>query len=132
LVLSCAFTPPVGLACVEPFTFGASMMQVQMQVQTRQPDTQSMVYLAHDGDHFGGDQSPLNDADSDEDRDPEGELDLSELDLEVIESGIGEGVGARLSDISNREPLRGLAADANLVGASLLAKRPVHPLDIQW
>jgi hypothetical protein len=58
------------------------MMQVQMQVQTRQPDTQSMVYLAHDGDHFGGDQSPLNDADSDEDRDPEGELDLSELDLD--------------------------------------------------
>ncbi|MCF7535291.1 hypothetical protein [Pseudomonas petrae] len=58
------------------------MMQVQMQVQTSQPDTFAITYLAHDGEHFGGDRSPLNDADSDEDRDPEGELDLSELDLD--------------------------------------------------
>ncbi|KGF64647.1 hypothetical protein [Pseudomonas lutea] len=40
-------------------------------------------YAASDDDlHHGGDQSPLNDADSDEDRDPEGELDLTELDLD--------------------------------------------------
>ncbi|UZJ62262.1 hypothetical protein OKW98_11355 [Pseudomonas sp. KU26590] len=57
-------------------------MQVQMQVQTSQPDIHAMTWLAHDGEHFGGDQSPLNDADSDEDRDPEGELDLSDLDLD--------------------------------------------------
>ncbi len=57
-------------------------MQVQIQPQTRQPGAHAIAYLAHDGEHFGGDQSPLNDADSDEDRDPEGELDLSELDLD--------------------------------------------------
>ena len=57
-------------------------MQVQTQLQTSQPDTHAFKYFAHDGEHFGGDQSPLNDADSDEDRDPEGELDLSELDLD--------------------------------------------------
>lgn len=32
--------------------------------------------------HFGGDQSPLNDADADEDRDPEGYLDLEILGLD--------------------------------------------------
>ena len=53
-----------------------------MQVQTNQIDTRAIAYWAHDGEHFGGDQSPLNDADSDEDRDPEGELDLSDLDLD--------------------------------------------------
>jgi hypothetical protein len=35
-----------------------------------------------DDQHFGGDQSPLNDADADEDSDPEGELDLSDLRLD--------------------------------------------------
>jgi hypothetical protein len=54
-----------------------------MQVQTSQPDTLINRYVASDEEpHFGGDQSPLNDADSDEDRDPEAELDLSELDLD--------------------------------------------------
>ena len=57
-------------------------MQVQIQLQTSKPDTRAIAWWAHDGEHFGGDQSPLNDADSDEDRDPEGELDLSELDLD--------------------------------------------------
>ncbi len=57
-------------------------MQVLMQVQTSQPDTHAMAWFAHEGEHFGGDQSPLNDADSDEDRDPEAELDLSDLDLD--------------------------------------------------
>ncbi|MET0125606.1 MAG: hypothetical protein ABW209_08900, partial [Pseudomonas caspiana] len=32
--------------------------------------------------HFGGDQSPLNDADADEDTDPEGYLDLDVLGLD--------------------------------------------------
>lgn len=32
--------------------------------------------------HFGGDQSPLNDADADEDNDPEGYLDLDVLGLD--------------------------------------------------
>jgi hypothetical protein len=36
----------------------------------------------HEDQHFGGDQSPLNDADADEDSDPEGELDLSDLRLD--------------------------------------------------
>lgn len=53
-----------------------------MQVQTSQIATRPIAYWAHDVEHFGGDQSPLNDADSDEDRDPEGELDLSDLDLD--------------------------------------------------
>lgn len=57
-------------------------MQVEIQPQPSQPARHAFVYRAHDGEHFGGDQSPLNDADSDEDRDPEGELDLSELDLD--------------------------------------------------
>jgi hypothetical protein len=48
-----------------------------------QPGTPVGAYAASDDDlHHGGDQSPLNDADSDEDRDPEGELDLTELDLD--------------------------------------------------
>lgn len=34
------------------------------------------------GYQFGGDQSPLNDSDSDEDRDPEGYLDLDILGLD--------------------------------------------------
>ena len=32
--------------------------------------------------YLGGDKSPLNDADADEDIDPEGYLDLEELDLD--------------------------------------------------
>ncbi|TDV67828.1 hypothetical protein [Pseudomonas sp. LP_7_YM] len=40
-------------------------------------------YLLSDEDqHYGGDQSPLNDADGDEDSDPEAELDLGELQLD--------------------------------------------------
>ena len=34
--------------------------------------------------HLGGDKSPLNDADADEDIDPEGYLDLEELDLDEL------------------------------------------------
>ncbi|WP_426139809.1 hypothetical protein [Pseudomonas sp. DWP3-1-2] len=38
--------------------------------------------FAHTDHHFGGDQSPLNDADADEDTDPEGYLDLDVLGLD--------------------------------------------------
>jgi hypothetical protein len=58
-------------------------MQLQ---QTLPSDLNLMALLAssevEDDQHFGGDQSPLNDADADEDSDPEGELDLSDLRLD--------------------------------------------------
>ncbi|GFM50190.1 hypothetical protein PSCICE_14570 [Pseudomonas cichorii] len=38
--------------------------------------------VARPAQHFGGDQSPLNDADADEDNDPEGYLDLDILGLD--------------------------------------------------
>ena len=52
-----------------------------------QPDPQkghnlTPYFLNNEDQHFGGDQSPLNDADADEDRDPEGELDLGDLGLD--------------------------------------------------
>jgi len=37
--------------------------------------------MSEEDQHFGGDQSPLNDADADEDTDP-GDLDLAELGLD--------------------------------------------------
>ncbi|MBC3956835.1 hypothetical protein [Pseudomonas triticifolii] len=40
------------------------------------------AYLIRDVYHFGGDQSPLNDADADEDTDPEAYLDLDILGLD--------------------------------------------------
>jgi hypothetical protein len=58
-------------------------MQLQ---QTLPSDLNLMALLAssevEDDQHFGGDQSPLNDSDADEDSDPEGELDLSDLRLD--------------------------------------------------
>jgi hypothetical protein len=42
----------------------------------------SLPFFARIDHHFGGDQSPLNDADADEDTDPEGYLDLDELGLD--------------------------------------------------
>jgi hypothetical protein len=58
-----------------------------MQLQPTLPsDLNLMALLAssevEDDQHFGGDQSPLNDSDADEDSDPEGELDLSDLRLD--------------------------------------------------
>jgi len=41
----------------------------------------SHYVLSDEDQHFGGDQSPLNDADADEDADP-GELDLADLGLD--------------------------------------------------
>ncbi|SHM69823.1 hypothetical protein SAMN05216593_102429 [Pseudomonas asturiensis] len=49
------------------------MMQAPSHVNT---------YLTRDIHHFGGDQSPLNDADADEDSDPEAYLDLDILGLD--------------------------------------------------
>lgn len=45
-------------------------------------DLEPVPVWAHADQHFGGDQSPLNDADADEDSDPEGELDLEILGLD--------------------------------------------------
>jgi len=58
-----------------------------MQLQQTLPSDLSLMPLLANGEteddqHFGGDQSPLNDADADEDSDPEGELDLSDLRLD--------------------------------------------------
>ncbi|MEN1833095.1 hypothetical protein AAIM60_09445 [Pseudomonas lijiangensis] len=50
-----------------------------MQVSTFATDFPD---VARPVQHFGGDQSPLNDADADEDRDPEGYLDLDILGLD--------------------------------------------------
>lgn len=44
--------------------------------------------------HFGGDRSPLNDADADEDSDPEGELDLGELGLDEFADADKLDIGA--------------------------------------
>jgi hypothetical protein len=44
--------------------------------------------------HFGGDQSPLNDADADEDSDPEGELDLGDLRLDEFEDSDKLDIGS--------------------------------------
>ncbi|MBX8490758.1 hypothetical protein K5D56_01725 [Pseudomonas cichorii] len=50
-----------------------------MQVSTFATDFPD---VARPVQHFGGDQSPLNDADADEDNDPEGYLDLDILGLD--------------------------------------------------
>lgn len=42
----------------------------------------SLPFFAYTDYQFGGDQSPLNDADADEDNDPEGYLDLDVLGLD--------------------------------------------------
>ena len=44
--------------------------------------SQTHADVTRDIHHFGGDQSPLNDADADEDRDPEAYLDLDILGLD--------------------------------------------------
>jgi hypothetical protein len=58
-----------------------------MHLQQNMPSCLNLIPLLASADddedhHFGGDQSPLNDADADEDSDPEGELDLSDLGLD--------------------------------------------------
>lgn len=54
-------------------------MQTPLQFQ---PHVASLHFNARVDHHFGGDQSPLNDADADEDTDPEGYLDLDVLGLD--------------------------------------------------
>jgi len=54
-------------------------------MQTRSPFYTHVVkqpFFARIDYQFGGDQSPLNDADADEDTDPEGYLDLDVLGLD--------------------------------------------------
>jgi hypothetical protein len=55
-----------------------------MQLQPHTPGKHDLTpyYLNDEDQHFGGDQSPLNDSDADEDSDPEGELDLGDLGLD--------------------------------------------------
>ena len=67
-----------------------------MQIQPPEPEQHRLTaYLFNDEDsHFGGDQSPLNDADADEDRDPEGELDLGELRLDEFEDSDKLDIGS--------------------------------------
>ncbi|MEE3505013.1 MULTISPECIES: hypothetical protein [unclassified Pseudomonas] len=66
-----------------------------MSVQTTAP-----VFFTETEPHFGGDQSPLNDSDADDDSDPEGDLDLEELgleefiDAEKLDSTISGDVGS--------------------------------------
>ncbi|WP_296254668.1 MULTISPECIES: hypothetical protein [unclassified Pseudomonas] len=67
-----------------------------MHAQTHVSTTRNVnSYLLSDEDeHFGGDQSPLNDADADEDRDPEAELDLGELQLDEFEDSDKLDIGS--------------------------------------
>ena len=54
-----------------------------MQARTQSlTDVASLPFFTRLDHHFGGDQSPLNDADADEDNDPEGYLDLDVLGLD--------------------------------------------------
>lgn len=46
------------------------------------PHSPDLSLFPRPAQHFGGDQSPLNDADADEDNDPEGYLDLDILGLD--------------------------------------------------
>lgn len=63
---------------------------------------QTLTYLervpvrAHADPHFGGDQSPLNDADADEDFDPEGELDLDVLGLDEFSDADKLDIGSSM------------------------------------
>lgn len=54
-------------------------MRTLSPLQTHNASSPFVACVNH---HFGGDQSPLNDSDADEDTDPEGYLDLDVLGLE--------------------------------------------------
>jgi|GEM_PF-783744 len=54
-------------------------MQAPSPLDTHLACTPTFAGIQH---QFGGDQSPLNDSDADEDYDPEGYLDLDELGLD--------------------------------------------------
>jgi hypothetical protein len=56
--------------------------------------TRISFFMNHEDQHYGGDQSPLNDADADEDSDPEGELDLGDLRLDEFEDSDKLDIGS--------------------------------------
>ena len=64
-----------------------------MQTHT---ELETVPVWAHADRHFGGDQSPLNDADADEDFDPEGELDLDILGLDEFSDSDKLDVGSSM------------------------------------
>lgn len=69
-----------------------------MHAQRQDDASRNLIpYLVSDSDedpHFGGDQSPLNDADADEDSDPEADLDLGELRLDEFEDSDKLDIGS--------------------------------------
>ncbi|MGH8420262.1 MAG: hypothetical protein ACRER8_23790 [Pseudomonas sp.] len=67
-----------------------------MHVQPHEHDTHNPTpYLLSDEDqHHGGDQSPLNDADADEDSDPQADLDLGDLRLDEFEDSDKLDIGS--------------------------------------
>jgi hypothetical protein len=67
-----------------------------MHVQPHKRGTQHLTpyFLNNEDQHFGGDQSPLNDADADEDSDPEGDLDLGDLRLDEFEDSDKLDIGS--------------------------------------
>ncbi|WP_296183870.1 hypothetical protein [Pseudomonas sp. UBA1879] len=64
-------------------------MQAQLHDHTR-----IAFFMNEEDPHFGGDQSPLNDADADEDSDPEGDLDLGDLRLDEFEDSDKLDIGS--------------------------------------
>ncbi|MDH0745540.1 hypothetical protein N5D61_04155 [Pseudomonas sp. GD03842] len=57
------------------------------------PSTASRYLMSEVDQHFGGDQSPLNDSDADEETDP-GELDLADLGLDEFADGDKLDIGS--------------------------------------
>ena len=72
-----------GLACGNAGTWSVSdSLTTDRSIQIMHTPSQTHADVTRDIHHFGGDQSPLNDADADEDRDPEAYLDLDILGLD--------------------------------------------------
>ncbi|RJX80766.1 hypothetical protein [Pseudomonas sp. LS-2] len=67
---------------------------MHVQPHNRGEHTLTPYFLNHEDQHFGGDQSPLNDADADEDSDPEGDLDLGDLRLDEFEDSDKLDIGS--------------------------------------
>jgi hypothetical protein len=67
---------------------------MHVQPHTRGKHNLPSYFLTHEDQHFGGDQSPLNDSDADEDSDPEGDLDLGDLRLDEFEDSDKLDIGS--------------------------------------
>ncbi|MDE1195171.1 hypothetical protein BWR59_28410 [Pseudomonas sp. Bc-h] len=67
---------------------------MHVQPHTRGKHNLPSYFLNHEDQHFGGDQSPLNDSDADEDSDPEGDLDLGDLRLDEFEDSDKLDIGS--------------------------------------